>query len=40
MPPIEKPINWVDMTNNHWPVLAKNPSIDEMEEASADEMYI
>jgi hypothetical protein len=40
MPPIEKPISWVDMTNNHWSVLVRNPSIDEMEEASADETYI
>ena len=39
MPPIEKPISWVDMTNSHWSVLVKNPSIDEMEEAE-DEMYI
>jgi hypothetical protein len=40
MPPIEKPISWADMTNNHWSVLVTNPSICEMEEASADEMYI
>ena len=23
MPPIEKPISWVDMTSNHWSVFGK-----------------
>jgi len=23
MPPIEKPINWVDMTSNHWSVFGQ-----------------
>jgi len=32
MPPIEKPISWVDMTSNHWSVFGKET--DEEGEAS------
>jgi hypothetical protein len=32
MPPIEKPISWVDMTSNHWSVFGKET--DQKGEAS------
>jgi hypothetical protein len=32
MPPIEKPISWVDMTSNHWSVLGQET--DQKGEAS------
>ena len=32
MPPIEKPISWVDMTSNHWSIFGKE--IDQKGESS------
>jgi hypothetical protein len=40
IPPIEKPISWGDMINNHWSVLVKNSLIVEMKEASGDDVHI